>query len=277
MQFEQKWLTNKRRRTALRSVKPCALEDAALSVVSLLMNNLGYFVSTPSAWYAFLSWSKFSLTSHRMISSLIRQGIRAKTVIDVGANVGQFAVACAKLFPSVAVHSFEPIPDCVGKLNRNVKRLSGVHVYSVALGEHSGDVMFHVNSHRHSSSVLTLGERHRCAFPYAREIATIKVPLSTLDLEMASVSLERPVLLKLDVQGYESQVLEGAPETLKRVDYILLEASFRPLYEGERTFMEIARTLEKQGFEFVRPVGWLNDPRTGEVLQMDALFEKKSI
>jgi len=54
-----------------------------------------------------------------------------------------------------------------------------------------------------------------------------------------------------------------------------LEASFRPLYEGESTFMEIARTMEKQGFEFLRPVAWLTDPQTGEVLQIDALFERR--
>jgi hypothetical protein len=56
------------------------------------------------------------------------------------------------------------------------------------------------------------------------------------------------------------------------VDYVLLETSFRPLYEGEKTFMEIARMMEDHGFEFLRPVDWLSDPRNGEVLQMDALF-----
>ena len=81
-------------------------------------------------------------------------------------------------------------------------------------------------------------------------------------------------MLKLDVQGYEPQVLEGATETLKRVNYVLLEASFRPLYEGEGVFMEIARVMEGRGFDFLRPVDWLIDPRNGEILQMDALFVK---
>lgn len=211
-----------------------------------------------------------------MVSSLMRQGVRPKTVIDVGANVGQFAVACVKIFSDVTVHSFEPLPGCVMKLKQNVARLGGVHVYPIALGGQSGEVMFHVNSHSHSSSILALGERHRSAFPHAREIDMIKVPLSTLDREMETVSLEPPVLLKLDVQGYEPQVLEGATETLKKVDYVLLEASFRPMYEGERTFMEIARMMEERGFEFLRPVAWLNDPRSGEVLQTDALFARRS-
>jgi FkbM family methyltransferase len=242
----------------------------------MAMDNVGYFLGNPSAWYAFFSWPKFSLTAHRMISSLMRQGISPKTVIDVGANVGQFAVACKRIFSGATVHSFEPLPECAAKLKQNVAKLAGVRVYAIALGEQSGEVVFHVNSHSHSSSILALGDRHRRAFPHAREMHTIKVPVSTLDLEMKSIPLEGPVLLKLDVQGYEPQVLEGATETLKRVDYVLLEASFRPMYEGERTFMEIARTMEEREFEFLRPIAWLNDPRTGEVLQADALFARRS-
>jgi FkbM family methyltransferase len=239
-----------------------------------MMGSLAYLLSHPDAWVALLSWPKFSATSFRMVSSLMRQGIVPRTVIDVGANVGQFAVACAKIFPGVTVHSFEPLPGCVERLKRNVARLGDVHVYPLALGAEGGEVTMHVNSHSHSSSILALGERHRRAFPGAREVDAIKVNISTLDLQMKSMSLERPVLLKLDVQGYEPQVLEGATETLNKVDYVLLEASFRPMYEGERTFMDIAKTMQDHGFEFLRPVDWLRDPHNGEVLQIDALFMK---
>jgi FkbM family methyltransferase len=210
-----------------------------------------------------------------MISSLLRQGICPRSIIDVGANVGQFTVACKKIFSGAAVHSFEPLPECAVKLKKNVAKLVGVRVYPIALGDKSGNVLFHVNSHTHSSSILVLGERHHEAFPNARELRTINVPISTLDVEMKSIPLESPALLKLDVQGYEPQVLEGGIETLKRVDYVLLEASFRPLYEGEKTFMEIARTMEEHGFYFLRPIAWLNDPRSGEVLQADALFARR--
>jgi FkbM family methyltransferase len=235
-----------------------------------------FFMGNPTVWYALLSWPKFSMTSYRMVSSLVRQGTIPKTVIDVGANVGQFAVASARIFPEVTVHSFEPEPTSLAKLRLNVRNLDCVHVYPVALGKESGEVMFHVNSHSHSSSVLPLGEVHRAAFPCARQIYDIKVAMSTLDQELAVVSLEAPVLLKLDVQGYELQVLEGASDTLRKVDYVLLETSFRPMYEGERTFMTVVRAMEGYGFEFLRPIAWLDDPRNGEVLQMDALFARSN-
>jgi len=196
-------------------------------------------------------------------------------VIDVGANIGQFAVACAKLFPDVVVHSFEPQPEAVKQLGRNVAGLESVRVYPVALGAEAGEATLHVNSHSHSSSFLKLGARHRSAFPRAEEMYTIKVPLSTLDEAMQTGSLEPPMLLKLDVQGYEPQVLAGATATLKNVAYVLMELSFRPLYEGEATFMQVAADMEAKGFRLLRPVGWLDDPCNGEVLQVDALFEQR--
>ncbi len=83
-------------------------------------------------------------------------------------------------------------------------------------------------------------------------------------------------MLKLDVQGFEPQVLQGASDTLLNVDYVLLESSFRPLYDGEKTFIDILNMLSDRGFEFSRPVGWLEDPRNDEILQMDALFVRSS-
>jgi len=66
--------------------------------------------------------------------------------------------------------------------------------------------------------------------------------------------------------------LRGGLKTLQRVDYVILEASFKPMYEGEMLFMNIVRLMEEYGFHFLRPVGWLSHPKTGEILQTDALF-----
>jgi FkbM family methyltransferase len=168
------------------------------------------------------------------------------------------------------------VPECAGELRKNVSELANVTVYPLALGDGEGELQFYVNSHSHSSSALPLAEGHRTAFPEAQEERTIKVEVSTLDRVFEGVDLERLILLKLDVQGYESRAIRGGWETLKRVDYVVLEASFKPMYEGEQTFMEIVRMMESCGFRFERPVGWLSTQGTGEVLQMDALFVRES-
>ena len=226
----------------------------------------------PGAIGALASWPHFSLTSFKLVSDLLRQGIVPATVIDVGANVGQFAVAAAKLFPKARVHSFEPAPDSVDELRSNVSTLANVTIYPIALGESEGSVELHINSHNHSNSILRLAEGHRAAFPDAREIGTVAVKLSTLDEVFRNVELPAPVLLKLDVQGYEAMALRGGKETLKRIDYAVLEASLKPMYEGEVLLLDLVHMMEDFGFDFRRPIGSLANPETGEVLQMDVLF-----
>lgn len=232
-------------------------------------------LADPRAFWALATWPKFSVTSFKMVSSLIRQHILVNTVIDVGANVGQFAVAAAKLFPSAQVYSFEPLPECVAALERNVRSLGNVSVYPVALGEREGEDVFHVNSYTLSSSFLPLAEGHRSAFPTAVEVKVIRARVRTLDSVFEGRVLTPPVLLKLDVQGYEGTMLRGSVKTLGRVDYVVMEASLKPMYEGELLFTELLNLMDSHGFRFLRPVGCLTHPRTGEVLQVDGLFERK--
>ncbi|MEO6120298.1 MAG: FkbM family methyltransferase [Terriglobales bacterium] len=228
---------------------------------------------TPALFKAILTWPHFSLTSYAMVRSLARQGVRPRTVIDVGANVGQFAVAAAKIFPGAQVHSFEPQPQCVLRLQTYAPRLP-IKVYPVGLGEKREQLPFHQNTHSHSSSFLPLGAGHREAFPGARTSGTEMLALSTLDDELRDIEWVRPALLKLDVQGFEAQVLRGGRQSLAKVDFVVLEASLTPLYEGEMLFEGLLELMRSLGFRFLRPVGWITSPETSEILQIDALFER---
>ena len=229
----------------------------------------------PKQLYALLNWPVFSFTSYEMVSALKKQGLKPQTVIDVGANKGQFTVTCANLFSADYIYSFEPIQNCVGKLENNISRYDNVKVFPFALGAKNGVSQFHVSKYSHSSSVLPQTDLHRKTFPNTEENNLISVQISTLDEVFECIHFKSPVLLKLDVQGFESQVLYGGPKTLQRIDYVILEASLKPLYEGELLFMDIVYLMEENGFRFSRPVGSLLNPKTEEILQIDALFVKK--
>jgi len=236
------------------------------------VRNLCEIIFDPRCLIACLKWTKFSLTSYRMLSSLNKQGLHPKTFIDVGANVGQFAVASTNIYPDAKIHSFEPLPYCFFNLQKNSRPYSNVTVSQIALGEDKGSVTFHVNKHSHSSSILPLSENHKKSFPGAEVSHEIDVEVNTLDAVLSDVNLVSPVLLKIDVQGYESQVLNGSKNTFDRIDYVILESSFKPMYEGELLFLEIIDQMKKYGFEFSRPVGWLESEDTSEIVQMDMLF-----
>lgn len=218
---------------------------------------------------ALVTWPMFSVTSFNVVSRLAKQGVLPRTVLDVGANVGQFAVASANLLPNARVHSFEPEPKSVARLRKNVSGLENVTVYPFALGDCEGEAALHVYSESQMSSILPLAGRD--AYPDAQELYEAKVKVSTLDLVFADVELQPPVLLKLDVQGYEAQTIRGGAKTLECIDYIVLEAGFKPRYEGESLFMDIVRMMEEYGFRFESPVNCAA-PSNGEILEMDALF-----
>jgi FkbM family methyltransferase len=232
------------------------------------------FIFDGGALRGFLSWPVFSLTSYQLVSRLVRQGIAPRTVLDVGANVGQFAVAVAMLMPQARIDCFEPLPFCAERLRANTRKFDRVAVHELALGNREGEVAFHVNSHSHSSSVLRLASTHKQAFPDAVETGVIAVKISTLDAIAPGLSLEPPILLKLDVQGYEKETLMGGAQTLSRAAHAVVECSFKPMYEGEAVFTDILRLMETHGFRFVGPVGWLPDQQTRTLVQIDALFER---
>ena len=236
------------------------------------LRNALLFLEEPAAFRALLSWPKFSLTSYRMLADLRRQGIAPASIIDVGANTGQFAVTARFLYPDAEIIAFEPNEGAFQELKRHLGRMRGVELRRMALGDTVGTLEFRLNADNRSSSILPIGKAHLDAFPDAREVGVERVPVSTLDQELETLQLAEPCLLKLDVQGYESSVLEGARKTLKRVQFVVLETSFSPLYEGERPFTEMLVMMSEMGFEFLRPIGYLSHPKSGEILQMDALF-----
>lgn len=220
-----------------------------------------------------LSWPLFFLPSYRMVSSLKKQMLKPNTIIDVGANVGQFTVAANNLLSPEYIHAFEPVPDCFRELRINTASYANVSIYSIGLGAEEGSLSIAVNIPRAVSFFLPLGRHHKVIVPGARALKTIAVKVSTMDHVFEKLDLVPPVLLKIDTQGFEHQVISGAWYTLKRVNYAILETSFRPMYEGELLFEALMETMRLRGFQFLRPVAVFRNPDTMEIVQMDALFK----
>jgi len=241
-----------------------------LSKLRALLNVLEF----KSAVKAIIGWPKFSMASFLIITRLIRAGVLPKTVIDVGANVGQFAVAASRLFDGAHIFSIEPDPTTAEVLRENTKGESGIVISVVALGESVGEAKFFVNRDSQVSSLLQLGDDRVRAFPESTVERELNVQLSTLDALFGDRGLEKPILVKIDVQGFEDRVIRGGQKFLSQVDWILIEVSFAELYQGELDFQGILRLLKENGFEFLRPMNFHTSPLTGEIIEMDALFRR---
>ena len=206
---------------------------------------------------------------------LTRMGIR--TVLDIGANEGQFARKVRELLPSARIYSFEPLASPFGRLRDSFAQDQNFNAIQLALGAEPGEAEFHSNDFTPSSSFLPSTERLRMNFPHASETKKSKITVSTLDLWANTQELEPKILVKIDVQGFEDHVIRGGSETLARAAVVIAETSFAALYEGQALYDDVYQLLRSLGFRSAGMIDNVCDADTGEVLQADSIFVRDPV
>jgi FkbM family methyltransferase len=143
---------------------------------------------------------------------------RGEVVFDVGANVGAFALAAARLVgPTGHVYCLEPVPGNQAVLAKNIEAnaLTNVTVIPRAVGDKCGELALHLGS---------VGTMHSGIFDFGKGDRT--VPVTTLDALTEELGLPRVDFVKIDVEGMEAQVLRSATETLRRHKPFIVAASY---------------------------------------------------
>jgi len=191
-------------------------------------------------------------------------------IIDVGANRGQFTLACRLALPNVPILAFEPIPTEAATFRKVHGGIEGVRLVESALGESNGTALLHLSKSADSSSLLPIGSRQTELYENTFEIGTISVPVQRLDNLAALWAGRSRQLLKLDVQGFELNVLRGAMTTLESCAYVFAECSEVALYDGQALRDEVETFLRGRGFSLK---GAHNcQYHEGRLVQADYLF-----
>lgn len=199
-----------------------------------------------------------------------------KTILDIGANEGQFADKMHQLFPDATIYSFEPIPESFERLKKNFENIKQVVGINIAVGEEAGELDFNQNESTASSSFLELTDTHKGSFDFAVKVNPVKVKVDTLDHVMANKEIESPFVAKIDVQGFEDKVIKGGQGVLQKAAMIICEVSFVELYKGQPLFNDIYDAITRLGFVYSGSIEQLRSPETNKILQADAVFIKKS-
>jgi FkbM family methyltransferase len=235
----------------------------------------GQLLREPRTLYRAVVDRTFSSTIITRRASLA--GVAPALVLDVGANVGQFARAARAEWPKASIVSFEPVPETFRILVENTPDNEKGSCFNIALGRHSGKISVNVCSDSQCSSVLNPIWNSGNAADRAKSERVVEVPLDRLDAQIDPSDVLGAVLLKLDVQGYEHEVLAGAEALLPHVDHIIIECSFTQMYEGEPGFAATYELVTGLGFEFVVPLNVLSDARDLSFVQMDCLFRRRHL
>lgn len=212
----------------------------------------------------------------QLVSSLRKFDI--DLVLDVGANKGQFALDIRQYGYAGRIVSFEPLSQAHGQLLRSSAGDPMWDAYPrCALGDHNGEVEINIAGNSESSSILPMLESHRSAAPESAYQGKEIVPINTLDAVAGQYLKDaRAPFLKIDTQGFEWHVLDGARDILPHIKGILVELSLVPLYEGQHLWRDVIDRLETAGFTLwaFQPV--FSDRSQGRSLQVDGIFYRTS-
>jgi len=219
---------------------------------------------------------KFSEINESPHKSLVKKLERYPdlAIFDVGANLGQFGIDMRRNGFSGKIFSFEPILQTYLNLVKTTQKYRDWKPFQLGMGSSDGVQSINVSGNAGlSSSILPMLEIHKRNFPKSVTNSRELIRMSTVDHQLQLLKIEASnILLKIDVQGYESEVLKGANTSLRVIPACFLEVSLQPLYEGELTILPILNMLADSGHHIVDVFRGVKSKK-GELLQLDIVTE----
>lgn len=198
------------------------------------------------------------------------------TLFDIGANEGQYACLMREYGYKKKIISFEPLKSAFEELKKISSKKNNWLVYNYALGNENTNSTINVAGNSYSSSILNMLPSHLKSAPESKYIAQEEIEIKKLDSIFNSFcSKEDKIMMKIDTQGYEKNVLDGAIESLNNIKIIQLEMSIIPLYENEMLFNDMISYLYQKGFQLFSLENGYCHSTTGQLLQVDGIFEQK--
>ena len=232
-------------------------------LIQNIVNKFGYSIIKNKNFYKI----------QRTLDAAIKNQIKNENpiIFDVGAHEGESIQRFKKLFKSPEIHSFEPQSkpfEILEKLKNN-----NIIVNNYALGAAEKIKELNINSNDATSSFLSLDESSR----HIKNIKTVekqKKIIKTLDNYVLEKKINHIDLLKIDVQGYEPEVLQGSLHTLSRkIHLVEVEICFVEYYKNKSSFFNIESIINKYNFELYS----LSSPFAkgdGKIKTLDALYIK---
>lgn len=196
-------------------------------------------------------------------------------IFDVGANVGQTSHQLRTHFPRATVYAFEPYPPAFDALRARFDGVPNFEAHNLGLGATDGRKTLFVNKSSLGNSFLRISEQAtaHATHDWTKPAGTVEISVRTLDSFCRENTIPAIDLLKVDAQGYEGHILEGATTLLagRKVRAVYVEVLFIPLYDGQDSFESVYGKLHAHGYQFVSFYNVVRH-QNSYVMWCDALF-----
>jgi FkbM family methyltransferase len=194
-------------------------------------------------------------------------------VFDVGANSGQYGKMLRESGYRGRIVSFEPLTTAYKYLVNNARHDPNWQTVNVALGNFDGKTIINISANSWSSSLVDILPTHLKIFPDSVYVGREEITVRKLDSIISEYDVGKDnIYLKIDTQGYERKVLEGAESSLSNIIGVEVESSLIPLYQDELLLPEMLSFMNIRGYTLLSVDPALINPSTGQVLQIDCIF-----
>lgn len=204
------------------------------------------------------------------LENLRANGFTPSAIVDIGANAGEWSRTASSIFPSAQIIMFDGDPENEPSLHNAVREIGGRSKYFLRLlGPEKRDTVTFYRPETGTTGSSVLPE----LTSFGKN--AIALSMDTLDNLIAQPSLSSPLLLKLDVQGFELEVLKGATQSLRLSEVVIMEASLLPYNDGAPLFAEVVAFMDKQGFVVFDFCGQLRRESDRVLFQTDIAFVRR--
>lgn len=192
-----------------------------------------------------------------------------RTVVDVGVGFGTYPLYRA--FPHAQHILIEPLSEFEASLKEIAARF-GARYFLTAVGAQNGKATITINPDRPQMS--SLNKRNTLA-PTGAAWITRDVPVVTLDSLAIEHNLQPPFGLKIDTEGHELSVIQGASQFLRETEFVIAEVSVEKRFESSYTFTQFVSTMEREGFDFFDILSITRSSAPYGIKYIDSVFKKK--
>ena len=237
------------------------------------------FFGLKTIFYKILSVYGYRITrkfaDYEYTRMVIYKSLKIDTILDIGANIGQYANIMRELGYDGHILSFEPMKKEYDLLLQNSENDKNWNVFNYGFGDKNEQLSINISQNSYSSSLLNLTNSQLEGDWRSRNIGTEKVSIIDFNSYLENFDFTNKVALKLDVQGYEFKIIKTIEDKVHLFALIQLEVSLTELYKGETLYFQIDDFLRGKNFVLVSIEPGFYNNQTGQMLQSDFIYIKK--